>query len=157
MKNIITREITTFKEIESIILAFKDTYFLRAITKDDYRKIFIQKHLDSGHFLAEFLEDKPVGFLSFYCNDQINKICFVTSLAVSDSLGFLKGKTLIRLIKMAKEVAASAGTEIIRLEVEKDNDKAIRLYNHFGFKEIQLPTNNEKTFYMEIKMADYKI
>ena len=157
MKNIITKEITTFTEVESVILAFKDTYFLRAITKDEYRKIFIQKHLDNGHFLAEYLDDNPVGFLSFYCNDKVNKICFVTSLAVSEALGFLKGKTLIRLIKLAKEVAVAAGTEIIRLEVEKDNEKAIKLYKHFGFYEIQLPTGNEKTFYMEIKMADYKI
>ncbi len=155
IKEIIVKELTTFEEVEMVILEFKDTHFLRPITKDSYRATFIQKHLESGHFLAEFHSGKPVGILSFYSNDTDSKTAFVTSLALSEDLGFLKGKTLIRLINKGFKMALENNMEIVRLEVEKDNEKAIKLYKHFGFHFIE--SDKENTYYMEMNLADYKI
>ena len=153
--NINVKEVTTFEEAENDILEFKDTYFLRAITDDDNRKSFIEKHLKNGHFLAEYHDEKPVGFFSFYCNDTDNKMAYITSLALKDELGFLKGKTLIRLLNTAFEIGKKNDMETVRLEVEKDNEKAIKLYKHFGFNVV--PSEKEETYYMEMKLADYKI
>ena len=153
-KNIIVKEISDYSEMEKIILKFKDTFFLRAITKDTYRDVFIKKHLENGHFLAEFHDDVPVGFISFYCNDTENKKAFITSLSLSDELGFLKGKTLMRLLKNGYQIAASKGMQTVGLEVESNNYKAIKLYKHFGFEFVQ--SSDEKTRLMEIQLNKLK-
>lgn len=148
------KEATTFEEAEKAVLEFKDTHFLRAITNDDNRKAFIEKHLQYGHFLVEYHDEIPVGFFSFYCNDAESKTAYITSLALKDELGFLKGKTLIRLLTKGFAMGKEADMKSVRLEVEKDNKKAIKLYEHFGFKVV--PSEKEETYYMEMKLADYK-
>ncbi len=154
-KNIIVKEISDYAEMEKIILKFKDTFFLRAITKDEYRDTFIKKHIENGHFLVEFHNDVPVGFLSFYCNDTENKKAFITSLSLSDELGFLKGKTLMRLFKTGFQIGASNEMQSVGLEVENNNYKAIKLYKHFGFEFV--PSNNNKTTsLMEIQLDKLK-
>lgn len=151
---ITVKEVTTAEEAEKIILQYKDTYFLRAITEDDNRQAFINKHLENGHILVEYHDDKPVGFASFYSNDTENKMVYVTSLALDENLGFLKGKTLIRLIRKGMEIVKQNNMEIVRLEVERDNEKAIKLYKHFGFKVVS--SEKDTTYYMEMKLADFK-
>ncbi len=154
------RELTSYEDIENVILNYKDNYFLRAITKDEYRKIFIDKHIRGGHFLAEYHNDVPVGFLSFYSNDLTTKKAFITAFALSDSLGFLKGKTLYRLFHYSLDIVLAAGMETVGLEVEKDNEKGIRLYNHMGFKELpadEQPESNsgaKNTIFMELPLKD---
>ena len=155
-ENIIIKELFSFDEIEQVILAFKDSHFLRAITADDKRKGFIEKHMKFGHIIAEYHSDTPVGFISFYCNDIVNKIGYVSAFALDEKLGFLKGKTLMRLIKSSVDVGLKSDVETVRLEVEKDNTKAIKLYRHFGFKEADLDTDNKNSIYMEINFSDLK-
>ena len=152
--NIIVKEETLFDKVEKVILEYKDTYFLRAITDDSNREQFINKHLKNGHFLVEYHDDKPVGFISFYSNDTETKKVYVTAFALSEDLGFLKGKTLIRLLNKGLEIVTKNNREIVRLEVERDNEKAIKLYKHLGFE--ITPSTKETTYYMEMKISDYK-
>ena len=152
-KNIIVKEISDYAEMEKIILKFKDTFFLRAITCEEHRAAFIKKHLEYGHFLAEYHNGIPVGFISFYSNDIENKKAFVTSLSLSDELGFLKGKTLMRLLKEAFQIGASKGMQTVGLEVENNNYKAIKLYKHFGFEFV--PSDSETTSLMEIQLNKF--
>lgn len=153
-KEIVVKELTSYEEAEQVILEFKDNYFLRPITNDSYRATFINKHLENGHFLAEFNDGNPVGFFSFYSNDTESKVAFITSLALSEDLGFLKGKTLMRLVNNGIKLIRESGMEIVRLEVERDNEKGIKLYKHFGFHFIE--SDKENTYYMEMNLADYK-
>lgn len=149
-QNITVTDITSYSEMEEIILKYKDTYFLRAITNDEYRDTFIKKHLENGHFIAEYHDGTPVGFASFYCNDGENKKAFISSFVVNDNLGFLKGKTLIRLLKTGVQIAQTAGMETVELEVEKDNDKALKLYKHLGFTHI--PGDTATTIHMKMDL-----
>lgn len=153
-EEIIIKELTSFSEIEEAILKYKDTYFLRAITNDDNRKYFIEKHIKNGHFLVEYHGDNPVGFFSFYSNDTVTKIAFVTALSLSDELGFLKGKTLIRLLNKAYDIMTEAGMKTVQLEVEADNTRALKLYKHFGFAPI--PNEKENIILMEMELSNYK-
>ena len=152
--NITVKEISNFSEIEKIILEFKNTYFLRPITTDDYRSIFINKHLKNGHFLAEYHNNTPVGFISFYCNNIEQKKAFVTSLSISDNLGFLKGKTLIRLMRKGIQIASDAEMQTVGLEVDTNNFKAIKLYKHLGFEFVS--NENDTKNYMEIRIDKLK-
>jgi hypothetical protein len=153
--NITVKEITAFDEAEKVILEFKDTYFLRAITSDDKREAYINKHLDNGHFIMAYHDEAPVGFVSFYSNDTENKIAYITALGLNEELGFLKGKTLIKLLNKGLEIAKQTNMKFVRLEVEKDNAKALKLYRHFGFKEI--PSDKEESYLMEMEISNYKL
>ena len=86
------KEITTFEDAEKVVLKFKDIHFLRAITSDDKRAAYINKHLENGHFLVANHNDTPAGFVSFYSNDLVNKIVYITALGLDEDLVFLKGK-----------------------------------------------------------------
>lgn len=151
MTNINNVELKTYEEIEKVILIFKDVYFLRAITNDEYRSIFINKHIENGHFIAEYHNEKPVGFLSFYSNGE-DKSTFVTGFGIIDELGFLKGKTFMRLFKRGIEISKESGMNNLRLEVEKDNDKAIKLYHHLGFEIVH--DGNHNSYIMEMPIQD---
>ncbi|SDB05586.1 Ribosomal protein S18 acetylase RimI [Pseudobutyrivibrio sp. YE44] len=153
--NITVKEIKTYEALNLVINHFKDTYFLRAITDDRYKDIYIKKQLEDGHFIVEFHNDIPVGFISFYSNDSETHIAYITALALSDDLGFLKGKTLFRIITEAFKIAKATNMEIVQLEVEKDNKRAIKLYEHFGFKYIGDGNNN--SFYMQMNIKDFKL
>lgn len=160
--NISVQELTTYEAIEQVVLAFSDSHFLRTITHGESRKQFIEKHLEYGHVVAEFHDETPVGFISFYSNDLINKIAYVTAFAISEDLGFLKGKTLMRLLSEGKKIVDEKGMKAVRLEVEKENTKAIRLYKHFGFNKISGTDNglthlSDNTIFMELNLENFKL
>ena len=155
LNNITVKEITTFEDAEKVVLKFKDIHFLRAITSDDKRAAYINKHLENGHFLVANHNDTPAGFVSFYSNDLVNKIVYITALGLDEDLVFLKGKILIKLLNKGVEIVRQNDMKLVRLEVEKDNEKALKLYRHFGFHEI--PSDKDTTYLMEMELSNYKL
>ncbi len=145
-------EITTYEEMDKVITTFKDSYYLRRITNPEYKDTFIKKQLECGHFVVEYHDDNPVGFISFYSNDLNSGVSFVTAMVVSEDLGFLKGKTLIRLLTESRNIAIKNNMKSVKLEVEKDNKRAIKLYEHFGFRPVEEETDN--TIFMQMDICD---
>jgi len=77
--------------------------------------------------------DLLVGLLAVYCNDQQNRLAYITSVSVLDQW---TGKGIAsRLLKDAIKQARQVGMRRIRLEVGRDNQTAIRLYKKFDFVE----------------------
>ena len=62
----------------------------------------------------------------------------------------MKGKTFFRLTTKAIQIIKDAGMENVRLEVDKENKKALQLYKHLGFEIIS--DNNDKSYFMELKL-----
>lgn len=150
MANIETLEVTDLDECIKVINAFKQYDFFVEYRDEAFLKEYCQKLLGNGKFVVEYHNDIPVGFIGFYCNDIETKTCFVTTLLLSDELGFMKGKTFFRLTTKAIQIIKDAGMENVRLEVDKENKKALQLYKHLGFEIIS--DNNDKSYFMELKL-----
>jgi ribosomal-protein-alanine N-acetyltransferase len=86
--------------------------------------------------IIDFLENgELIGFIAFYCNDNINKIGYLSMLAVAKEK---RGNGLaISMINSAIENLKRKGFQKFRLEVYKTNLKAVRLYEQYGFTIIQ--------------------
>ena len=150
-KNIRTVEVTDLSECIHVLSQFKNYDFLKKLQDEDFLKDYAKRLLDNGHIVVEYHNDIPVGLLCFYCNNIDTKTGFVTALVISEDLGFMKGKTLFRLISTAVKIGKNAGMESVQLEVKKNNKTAIRLYEHFGFNYI--PSEKEDFYLMELELS----
>lgn len=77
------------------------------------------------------LNGEPIGFSVFYHNDHSTKIAYLSRIAVLPQYtGMGYGTELLQnVMKISKE----SGMERIRLEVQKNNEPAKRLYTKNGF------------------------
>ena len=80
-------------------------------------------------------DDRLIGLLAAYCNDEENSSAFVTSVSVIEEW---RGRRvacdlLSRFIQHAKAAKVSK----ISLSVGRTSDNAIQLYNKFGFEKGQ--------------------
>ncbi len=75
--------------------------------------------------------DKLVGLVAAYCNDQQQRVAFITSVSVlKDWMG--KG-IAANLVQQCIAHAKNLGMRQISLEVQRDNLAAIGLYKKSGF------------------------
>jgi ribosomal protein S18 acetylase RimI-like enzyme len=94
---------------------------------DDYAKKIASK---STRFEA-WSDDKLVGLVAAYCNDQERHVAYITSVSV---LREWTGKGIAtHLINQCVEQAKTVGMRKIRLEVASNNSLAIKLYEKSGF------------------------
>lgn len=70
-------------------------------------------------------------FISFYCNDQLDKTAYLTMIAVRSA--FRKKGIAKLLLDYATGFLKRAGFEKFLLEVHRQNVNAIRLYQQTGF------------------------
>lgn len=90
-------------------------------------------------------DNSPIGFIAFYCNNEANKVGYITQIGVkkeTQSSGIGK-----RLMNVAYSTCKEKGMKIIRLEVSKLNNKAIRFYEKEGFKYYE--DASKSSIYME--------
>lgn len=127
-------EVTSKEELKKILVEFKEYRFLHDVTDDDKIEAYAKKQLTYGHVVAEYHDGKPVGFISFYDNDTNSKTAYISVFALSEGLGFMKGKTMVRIATESFRIAKDCGLEKIKLEVDKENKVARKLYEHLGFK-----------------------
>jgi ribosomal protein S18 acetylase RimI-like enzyme len=74
---------------------------------------------------------KLVGLVAAYCNDQVSRITYITSVSV---LREWTGKGIAtHLINQCVEHARASGMQQISLEVAGNNTPAIKLYEKIGF------------------------
>ena len=77
-----------------------------------------------------------VGMVNTYLNDISKQIGFITNVSI---LKQCAGKGVAStLLQIGLEHARNLGFSMIRLEVSRKNNAAIRLYSRAGFKEIEV-------------------
>ena len=72
-----------------------------------------------------------IGLVAVYCNDQKNKVAFVTSVSVLKQ--WMGNGIAERLMTRCVEHARISKMQEISLEVAPDNSPAIQLYSKVGF------------------------
>lgn len=147
--HVVVCEVTSKEELKKILMEFKDYRFLHDVKDDDKIEAYVEKQLTYGHVVAEYHDGKPVGFISFYDNDTNSKTAYISVFALSEGLGFMKGKTMVRIAMESFRIAKDCGLEKIKLEVDKENKVARKLYEHLGFKYTGEETDH--SFYMIIE------
>jgi ribosomal protein S18 acetylase RimI-like enzyme len=104
---------------------------------------FAEKLFGLGEIYAA-KDGNVIGFVGFYCNDQVRGTAYVSVLAVSTH--YQNRHVGKALLERCVAVARSVGMESIKLEVRKYAFDAIRFYERNDFK--YLAEASEASFYM---------
>lgn len=86
------------------------------------------------------LNNNLVGLVAIYLNDLENLSSFITNVSVDES--FQRKGISIKLLSNTILVATEKGFKTINLSVNKDNTRAIKLYEKFDFKEFHSEKSN---------------
>ncbi|MDU5108317.1 GNAT family N-acetyltransferase [Clostridium sp.] len=137
------RLINKYEELKNVVKKF-DKLFNPNLSDRDFKVEDLIKKLDEKA-MTYVVEDRDVvGFISFYANDDVKKVAYLTLLAVLPEYQNRRiGKLLLDIfIKIAKE----RKMEKLCLEVHNDNIKAKDFYGKNGFNFYQ--NASEKSIYM---------
>lgn len=135
------KQIKTKSELIDIFNVFGSYFeiFRRGSTS---RELFAEKIYSSGITIAIYREGL-IGFSCFYCNDNQSKTAYLSLIAVKREYEHQGYGT--RLVEEVKQIARDKEMNRLRLEVRKNNDRAISLYKKEGFLPEQMLENS---FYM---------
>lgn len=135
--------VSKYEDLKNIVDKF-DKLFKPNLSNRDFKIEDLIKKLNEKA-MTYVVEDRDIiGFISFYTNDHIKKVAYLTLLAVSTEYQNKKiGKLLLDLfIKISKD----RNMKEVCLEVHNDNFKAKELYEKNGFKFYKKV--NEESIYM---------
>jgi GNAT superfamily N-acetyltransferase/2-polyprenyl-3-methyl-5-hydroxy-6-metoxy-1,4-benzoquinol methylase len=121
---------TTELEIYNHLLAC-DAEFVEALLERTDIKEYSKKIYNRAERFEAWAGDALVGLVAAYCNDQIKRMAYITSVSV---LSDWQGKGIAaHLISRCIEHAERQGMQCISLEVARGNNPAIGLYKKCGF------------------------
>lgn len=139
--NPVIRQLKDVNSILSILNRYKQC--LASLSKSEsYRELMAKKFYENAVFIVAEIGDIPIGFCSFYANDNINKKGYISMIAVESEyrrhhIGFM---LLNETISISKEL----GMKQMRLEVSVSNNNAILFYKRNGFDFITTEIINNK-------------
>lgn len=143
MNHFTTVEITVEKKAElTEVLEFlkeiNDDIFPPLDSRVDLN-VYAGKILDFAECLVVKTNDKIQALSAFYCNDFENKVSYLTLIAVGSLLRNqgVATKLLDETIRHAK----SKGMKKLVLEVNEQNQPAVKLYQKYGFEIFQTEDN----------------
>ena len=116
--------------------------FPQIYAKNNYKE-FLEKIYSKGITLIAYNRE-CIGFCTFYANDIVKKEMYITLIAVKSKYqGLHIGKNLL---KVCIEDAKRRGMKTCVLEVQKDNESAIRFYKINGFQDFK---ETETSYYLK--------
>ena len=145
------REIKEFDEAVRIIQELSCSEFVHFDNYDDLAS-FTKKQLDHGHLLVQFQNERPVGYLCFYSNDQTDKTGYITAITIAD-IGIAKGRVLYALAKEGLQIGIRDGMNKVMIQVNKNNEHAVRMYERLGFKNVY--EEDGQDVWMKVDMDEF--
>lgn len=134
--------IENLNEIKNILYQFNSVFKPTLIQRVGDLEVYAKKLYNNAQMFAVIKGLQYIGFTAFYSNDIENNIAYLTQLAVKPEIqnkGI--GKTLL---SVSMEFSRRRGMKVIKLEVIKDNIKAISFYKKNGFKFCQQVSENSR-------------
>lgn len=119
--------------------------------KEEQRLVMLS---EKWHAYAEFCtcrneEGRLVGMIAFYANQPESGVVYIPHVYVS---GNYRGQNLMSsMLNTIKEYVKGKGFMYMRLEVQKDNERAQRAYFHYGFSNSD--EASEKSVFMQYKIS----
>lgn len=99
------------------------------------RLSYLKKLEENAELITHLYRGKCLGFVFFYCNDPLQYYSYISLLAVSPESR--KKGIASSLIKSVLFHSCNRGFKVCRLEVSKENLKAITLYRSLKFDVIE--------------------
>lgn len=118
---------------------------------EQYRMQMAEKFIDYGNIICIKMKEEVVGFGAFYDNNQEQKEAFLSMIAVKDEYRDLGvGSMLLHeiLLQVKKK-----GMKSVKLEVLKNNGRAIDFYKGKGFVNTG---ETEKSYIMCANLEHYQ-
>lgn len=116
--------------------------FPKISARNNYEE-FLEKIYSKGITVIAYNRE-CIGFCTFYANDMVKKEMYITLIAVKSKYqGLHIGKSLL---KVSIEDAKRRGMKSCVLEVQKDNESAIRFYKINGFQTFR---ETETSYYLK--------
>lgn len=142
MSEVTIRRLTGLEE-KAELIALCDGAFEHPVSERAVYPVLLDKIHRFGIFFAAHTH-QPAGYAAMYANDRQTHTAFMTLLAVRpECQGMGVGKALMERCLLA---AREAGMCRVRLEVHRENHRAISMYERFGFRfEAQ---HTEETIFM---------
>lgn len=119
-------EITKQTQIESLLKEFRYDLYNKNFAFDDLKQLSC-KYADNAKVIVILDEHREhVGFVAFYCNDDVSHSAFISMIVVKKSCRHNGiGKKLLEIVlNKAKE----NGMQYIRLSVNQQNVQAQKFY-----------------------------
>lgn len=134
-------KLTSFSQISGAMTDLKDVFFNFAGDLEKYAQ-----KLAEHATVFECKDGKStLGIIAFYANDKQNKIAFITAILVAaNAQNRGVGKALLA---KTEEFCRTSGMTAVKLEVHKENAKAISFYIKHGYEYVE--DCSECTVYMQ--------
>jgi ribosomal protein S18 acetylase RimI-like enzyme len=123
------RLLTEAEQKRAVIEACDEAFSNPVSRRPQYETLLGKIHA-YGDFVAAY-DREPMGYVAMYANDLQSRTAYVSLLAVRpgcQGMGIGEG-----LMRAGLNLAKSRGMKAAKLEVKKDNHRAIRLYQRLGF------------------------
>lgn len=92
---------------------------------------YVEKILNRGYILVAEENGEIAGINMFYANDDVKKQAWISLICVSEK--YRRAGVATSLLKMSEDISLNNGMKYLLLHVHKDNVKAIKAYEKYGF------------------------
>jgi|GEM_PF-1412428 len=116
------------------LLTILDTAFIPPLSSRVDLRYYSSKVVQYAENIILVRDSKDIGYVAIYANDSDQKVSFITSIGV---LPEYQGQGLgMELLSAAIAIAQEKGMRCIRLEVDRRNHAAIRIYQKANFAQL---------------------
>lgn len=143
-RNIDFSEVLDKKEITKTIIAFENKLTPSLSERNINLREYADKLFRFGKVWSHYCQGKPISIVGGYFNDVRNKTSYLSIIAVDDK--YRGRKLATSLLYKFEEYALNMGMKKVKLEVRKNNCRALALYSKFGYTIIS--EASETSYYM---------
>lgn len=145
MKALVLERITERELIYRIMNCCKESVFNQSFSNNIVIKGLANKFAAFSEFIAIKIDGFYVGYIAFYCNDIEKKQAYLSMIIIHKSfqhlgLGKLLMDYMLSFVRLQNFIS-------VKLEVNIENDYAIRFYKKYGFKEV---STNSSSHYLQL-------
>jgi len=131
-----------------LFLQCVDRDFCPALSEKVYLPDYVRKIMENADLLLDYDEDRIVGLVVLYCNDEIKKRAYIPLVGVA--VGYRNRGIARNLMTRAIQMVKEKGFKVIG--IHSNNPIAVWLYQSLGFK---LMESGERV-YMELELYSQK-
>lgn len=136
-------------KLTNFIYEIDDIFYVPLSTKVDIND-YVEKIYNNGIALIIKIEDKIIATLLGYCNDQKNKLAYISTIGVKKEYRGLGIGT--ELIGYFTNVSIKNGMSFLSLHTHEKNIKAINFYKKNGFEKKIDPDNRDEEVFLVKKI-----
>jgi ribosomal protein S18 acetylase RimI-like enzyme len=134
------------------LLSLLDYSFIPPLNSVTNISAYCAKLIQFAEVIVAIYLKEDIGLIAIYANDEQERCAFITSIGVKPEF---HGKGIGRiLLQRGIQVAHEKGMQRVHLEVNLENQAALKLYHKAGFIEIKRPIETSAILELTIDSND---